>query len=45
MRQMVAMLGIVGVVILLAAPGGAGAQVAKNMAAQSPWGPPMKSAL
>ena len=39
MRQMVAMLGIVGVVILLVAPGGAGAQVAKNMAAQSPWGP------
>jgi kynurenine formamidase len=39
MRQMVATLGIVGVVILLAAPGGAGAQVAKNMAAQSPWGP------
>jgi kynurenine formamidase len=39
MRQMVATLGIVGMVILLAAPGGAGAQVAKNMAAQSPWGP------
>jgi kynurenine formamidase len=39
MRQVLAMLGIVGVVILIAAPRGVGAQGAKNRAAQSPWGP------
>jgi kynurenine formamidase len=39
MRQVVTTLGIIGVMILIAAPGGAWAQVAKNMAAQSPWGP------
>ena len=39
MRQVVTTLGIIGVVILIAAPGGTWAQVAKNMAAQSPWGP------
>jgi hypothetical protein len=39
MRQVVTTLGIVGVVILIAAPRGVGAQVAKNIAAQSPWGP------
>jgi kynurenine formamidase len=39
MRQVVATLGIVGVVMLMAAPGGAWAQVAKDRVAQSPWGP------
>lgn len=39
MRQLLAMLGIVGLVLLLAAPRGGRAQIAKNKAAQSPWGP------
>src|SRR5215472_6931374 len=39
MRQLLATLGIVGLVLLMAAPGGGRAQIAKNKAAQSPWGP------
>ncbi len=39
MRQVFAMLGILGVVVLIMAPGGAQAQITKNMAAKSPWGP------
>ena len=40
MRRMVAMLGIIGVVIvLILASGGAWAQDAEKMAAKSPWGP------
>src|SRR5262245_43303001 len=39
MTPMVAILGMVGVAALAAAPGPAVAQIAKNVAAKSPWGP------
>jgi kynurenine formamidase len=39
MKSMVAVLGLVGVVGLAVASGEAGAQIAKNVAAKSPWGP------
>ena len=39
MTPMVAVLGMVGVAALAAAPGPAVAQIAKNVAAKSPWGP------
>ncbi len=39
MKPMVAVLGLVGVVGLAVAPGEAVAQIAKNVAAKSPWGP------
>jgi kynurenine formamidase len=38
MKSMVAVLGLVGVVGLAVASGGAVAQIAKNVAAKSPWG-------
>jgi kynurenine formamidase len=39
MKPMIAVLGLVGVVGLAVTPGEAGAQIAKNVAAKSPWGP------
>ncbi len=39
MKPMVAVLGLVGAVGLAMASGGAFAQIAKNVAAKSPWGP------
>jgi kynurenine formamidase len=39
MKSMVTVLGLVGVVGLAVASGEAGAQIAKNVAAKSPWGP------
>jgi kynurenine formamidase len=39
MKPVVAVLGIVGVAGLAVAPGQVGAQIAKNVAAKSPWGP------
>jgi putative cyclase len=37
-KEMIAVLGLVGVAALAAAPETAGAQIAKNVAAKSPWG-------
>ena len=39
MKPMVAVLGLVSVVGLAVMPGEAGAQIGKNVAAKSPWGP------
>jgi kynurenine formamidase len=39
MTPIVAVLGLIGVVALAVAPGEADAQIAKNVAAKSPWGP------
>ncbi len=39
MKQMGAVLGIVGVIVLAVASGGGWAQIAKDKAAKSPWGP------
>src|SRR5262245_66313406 len=39
MKRIVTAIGLVGSVALAAASGGAAAQIAKNVAAKSPWGP------
>jgi hypothetical protein len=38
-KEMIAVLGLVGVAALAVAPRAAVAQIAKNVAAKSPWGP------
>jgi kynurenine formamidase len=39
MKRILNALGVVGSIVLAAASGGAAAQIAKNVAAKSPWGP------